>query len=127
MAESANIVEMRGISKSFPGVKALDDVTVEVRPGSVHALLGENGAGKSTLMKCLFGLYAPDAGEIELGGEKVRFGSAKDALRHGISMIHQELLPIPYRSVMENIWLGRYPVSGPFRLVNHKKMFEDTK
>src|SRR5512137_2893657 len=112
MAESANIVEMRGISKSFPGVKALDDVTLKVRPGSVHALMGENGAGKSTLMKCLFGIYEMDEGEIVLGGERVRFASAKDALQSGISMIQQELLPVPFMSVMENVWLGRYPVTG---------------
>jgi methyl-galactoside transport system ATP-binding protein len=129
MAESVNVVEMRGISKSFPGVKALDDVSVDVRAGSVHALMGENGAGKSTLMKCLFGIYEPDEGEILLGGRRVVFSGTKQALDSGISMIHQELHPIPFRSVMENIWLGRYPTRGfgPFRLVNHKKMYRDTK
>jgi methyl-galactoside transport system ATP-binding protein len=129
MADSVNIVEMRGISKSFPGVKALDDVSLDVRAGSVHALMGENGAGKSTLMKCLFGIYEPDQGSISLLGRKVEFAGAKQALDAGISMIHQELHPIPFRSVMENIWLGRYPTRGfgPFRLVNAAKMYRDTK
>jgi methyl-galactoside transport system ATP-binding protein len=129
MADSANVIEMRGISKSFPGVKALDDVSVAVRAGSVHALMGENGAGKSTLMKCLFGIYEPDEGEIVLAGRKVSFAGTRQALDAGISMIHQELHPIPFRSVMENIWLGRYPVRGlgPFSLINNKKMYNDTK
>ncbi len=129
MTASDYVLEMNGISKNFPGVKALDNVSIKVRPGSVHALMGENGAGKSTLMKCLFGIYEIDEGEVILGGKKVEFSGAKDALRSGISMIQQELLPIPYRSVMENLWLGRYPVHGlgPFQFVNHKKMLEDTK
>jgi methyl-galactoside transport system ATP-binding protein len=129
MAASDYVLEMNGISKSFPGVKALDGVSLKVRPGSVHALMGENGAGKSTLMKCLFGIYEIDEGEILLNGKKVNFTRAKDALDSGISMIQQELLPIPYRSVMENVWLGRYPVTGfgPFKFVNHKKMLNDTK
>jgi methyl-galactoside transport system ATP-binding protein len=129
MADSANVIEMLGISKSFPGVKALDDVTVKVRAGSVHALMGENGAGKSTLMKCLFGIYEPDEGDLVLAGKKVTFSGTKQALDAGISMIHQELHPIPFRSVMENIWLGRYPTRGigPFRLINNKKMYRDTK
>jgi methyl-galactoside transport system ATP-binding protein len=119
---------MTGISKSFPGVQALDDVTLRVRPGRVHALMGENGAGKSTLMKCLFGIYREDAGEILLKGAKVKFQSAKDALEAGVSMIHQELLNVPQRSVRENIWLGREPLIkiGPMGFLNHKKMHEDT-
>ena len=128
MSETTNILEMRGISKSFPGVKALDDVSLEVRPGTVHALMGENGAGKSTLMKCLFGMYKPDAGSIVLNGRVREFANSRQALDAGISMIHQELLPIPYRSVMENLWLGRYPTRGvgPFQLVDHQKMLADT-
>jgi methyl-galactoside transport system ATP-binding protein len=120
---------MRKITKSFPGVKALDEVTVKVKPGSVHALMGENGAGKSTLMKCLFGIYKPDAGELVLDGKTITLANAKQALDSGISMIHQELHPVPYRSVMENIWLGRYPVRdfGLFKLVNGGKMLRDTK
>ena len=129
MAESNYILEMNGISKSFPGVLALDDVTLKVRPGTVHALMGENGAGKSTLMKCLFGIYSLDRGEILLDGKQVAFADSRQALDSGISMIHQELLPIPYRSVMENLWLGRYPLMGfgPFKLVDHHRMYEDTK
>lgn len=129
MADPQYVLEMSGISKGFPGVQALDDVSLNVRPGSVHALMGENGAGKSTLMKCLFGIYEPDAGEIVLDGKTVSFDNSRQALDGGISMIHQELLAIPFRSVMENIWLGRFPTRGigPLRLVNHKKMYDDTR
>jgi methyl-galactoside transport system ATP-binding protein len=129
MSDREFILEMKGISKSFPGVRALHEVDLRVRPGTVHALMGENGAGKSTLMKCLFGIYAPDEGEVLIDGKKVVFQKVHQALEAGISMIHQELLPIPYRSVMENIWLGRYPTwgVGPFRLVDHSKMLNDTK
>jgi methyl-galactoside transport system ATP-binding protein len=129
MSDIGNVVELRHISKSFPGVKALDDVNVNVRPGSVHALMGENGAGKSTLMKCLFGIYVPDEGEIVLNGKKISLSGTKQAMDAGVSMIHQELHPIPFRSVMENIWLGRYPVRnfGIVKLVNTKKMYRDTK
>lgn len=128
-AASPFMLEMRGISKQFPGVKALDDVTLRVRPGTVHALMGENGAGKSTLMKCLFGIYHPEEGEILLDGKPVSIPDSKTALNLGISMIHQELHPVPYRSVMENIWLGRYPVVGwgPFQFIDHKKMQRDTE
>ncbi|QCX34014.1 sugar ABC transporter ATP-binding protein [Caloramator sp. E03] len=122
------ILEMRNISKEFPGVKALDNVTLQVRPGTVHALMGENGAGKSTLMKCLFGIYRPDAGEIILDGKKVDIKDSKTALDLGISMIHQELHPVPYRNVMENIWLGRFPIKkyGFMKIINNKKMYQDT-
>ncbi len=128
MGECAYVLEMLGISKSFPGVRALDDVTLRVRPGSVHALMGENGAGKSTLMKCLFGIYRPDAGEIRIAGERVTLENSKAALDRGISMIHQELYPIPHRSVMENLWLGRYPTKGvgPLRFVDHARMRKDS-
>ncbi|NIK69759.1 MULTISPECIES: sugar ABC transporter ATP-binding protein [unclassified Paenibacillus] len=122
------LLEMNNITKTFPGVKALDNVTLKVRPGTVHALMGENGAGKSTLMKCLFGIYHPDAGEIFLDGQKADIKSSKDALNSGVSMIHQELHPVPQRSVMENIWLGRFPMTGvrPLRFIDHKKMYKDT-
>ena len=134
VTEATAWLEMAGISKSFPGVKALDNVSLSVRAGTVHALMGENGAGKSTLMKCLFGLYALDEGEISLNGTEVQINNSQAALSHGISMIHQELHPIPRRSVMENIWLGRFPVHG-LRLgkymfpkfVDHKKMYNDTQ
>ncbi len=128
MSEIQYLLEMNHISKEFPGVKALDDVMLKVRPGTVHALMGENGAGKSTLMKCLFGIYYPDAGEIFLNGEKLEIKNSKDALNYGISMIHQELHPVPQRSVMENVWLGRFPQKGvgPFQFIDHKKMYDDT-
>jgi methyl-galactoside transport system ATP-binding protein len=123
------ILEINKISKSFPGVHALDNVSINVRPGSVHALMGENGAGKSTLMKCLFGIYDPDAGQIILDGKSVLFENSRQALDAGISMIHQELYPIPLRPVMENLWLGRFPMRsiGPVKFVDHKKMYEDSK
>ncbi|WP_138495895.1 sugar ABC transporter ATP-binding protein [Paenibacillus pinistramenti] len=120
------LLEMKSITKEFPGVKALDGVTLQVKPGTVHALMGENGAGKSTLMKCLFGIYHPDGGEIYLNGQKVEINNSSEALQHGISMIHQELHPIPYRDVMENIWLGRFPTKGPLKFIDHSKMREDT-
>lgn len=123
------ILEMHDMTKTFPGVKALDNVNFKVKPGEVMALVGENGAGKSTLMKCLFGIYNPDSGGIFLEGEKVSFKNAKDALENGISMIHQELQPIPHRSVMENIWLGRFPTKKVLGItvVDHEKMYHDTK
>jgi methyl-galactoside transport system ATP-binding protein len=116
---------MNNISKEFPGVKALDNVTLKVRAGTVHALMGENGAGKSTLMKCLFGIYKQDSGEIILNGKEMDITNSKVALDSGISMIHQELHPVPFRSVMENIWLGRFPTK--FGFVDHKKMHADTE
>ena len=119
------ILEMNGICKYFPGVKALDNVSLKVRPGTVHALMGENGAGKSTLMKCLFGIYQENAGEIILDGQQQNITSSKMALDLGVSMIHQELHPIRYRPVMENIWLGRFPKKGI--AVSHKQMYEKTR
>lgn len=107
-------LEVEGMNKSFPGVKALDQVSLRVKPGSVHALIGENGAGKSTLMKCLFGLYHPDEGTIKIDGTPVSIRDTKDALEQGLSMIHQELNPVPNRNVMDNIWVGRFPTKGPF-------------
>jgi methyl-galactoside transport system ATP-binding protein len=91
--------------------------------------MGENGAGKSTLMKCLFGIYTPDGGEIFLNGKKLELKNSKDALESGISMIHQELHPVPHRNVAENVWLGRFPEKnyGIFKLVDEKKMFRDTE
>ena len=101
------ILRMQNIRKTFPGVVALDNVNLDVRSGTVHSLMGENGAGKSTLMKCLIGMYTPDEGTVELAGDIVRFKDTKDGLEHGISMIHQELSPVPEMMVAENIWLGR--------------------
>ena len=118
------LLEMKNISKSFPGVKALDDVSLFVRPGSIHSLMGENGAGKSTLMKCLFGIYTEDSGTIFLDGVQVRFTNPRQAMESGVAMVHQELNQVHTRSVMENIWLGRFPM-GPTG-VNHKKMYQET-
>jgi len=122
-------LEMRGICKSFPGVKALDHAQLCLRPGTVHALMGENGAGKSTLMKCMFGIYKKDEGEIYFEGEKVDIHDPMEALKMGIAMVHQELQPIPARTIGENIFLGRYPMKkllGFIPVVDHKKMYEDT-
>jgi methyl-galactoside transport system ATP-binding protein len=120
------LLEMNGICKSFPGVKALDHAQLKVRPGTVHALVGENGAGKSTLMKCLFGIYSKDEGEILLDGEPTHIMNPYDALKKGVAMVHQELQPIPERSVAENIYCGRFPRKyGLF--IDHKKMYQDTE
>ncbi len=119
------LLEMNGICKSFPGVKALDNVQLKIRPHSVHALMGENGAGKSTLMKCLFGIYQRDEGEIILNEKAVDFQNPRQALDNGVSMVHQELNQVQDRSVMENIWLGRFPMNGI--VVNSQKMYNDTK
>ena len=118
------VLEMENISKEFPGVKALDNVQLKLRPGTVHALMGENGAGKSTLMKCLFGIYEKDSGKILLDGVEVNFKSTKEALENGVSMVHQELNQVLQRNVLDNIWLGRYPMKGFF--VDEKKMYNDT-
>ena len=118
-------LEMIGITKEFPGVKALDDVQLKIRPHSVHALMGENGAGKSTLMKCLFGIYNKDAGKIYLDGQEINFKSSKEALEYGVSMVHQELNQVLQRNVMDNIWLGRYPKKAGF--IDEEKMYKDTK
>ncbi|EJL6399408.1 galactose/methyl galactoside ABC transporter ATP-binding protein MglA [Vibrio navarrensis] len=119
------LLEMTGVSKEFPGVKALDNVNLKVRPHSIHALMGENGAGKSTLLKCLFGIYEKDAGNILFLGKEINFSSSKEALESGVSMVHQELNQVKQCSVMDNIWLGRYPKKGFF--VDHEKMYRDTK
>lgn len=118
------VLEMENISKEFPGVKALDNVQLKLKLGTVHALMGENGAGKSTLMKCLFGIYEKNSGKILLDGVEVNFKSTKEALENGVSMVHQELNQVLQRNVLDNIWLGRYPMKGFF--VDEKKMYNDT-
>ena len=120
-------LEMRGVVKTFPGVKALDHAQLQLRPGTVHALMGENGAGKSTLMKCMFGIYHMDEGEVIYEGEPVEIKGPLDALNRGIAMVHQELQPIPERSIGENIYVGRYPTKkvGPITVIDHEKMYED--
>ena len=120
-------LEMRDVVKSFPGVKALDHAQLKLRPGTVHALMGENGAGKSTLMKCMFGIYHMDEGEIYYEGERVQIKDPLDALNRGIAMVHQELQPIPERSIGENIYVGRYPIKKVLGVpvVDHTKMYEE--
>ena len=120
------LLEMKNICKEFPGVKALDHVNLTVRRGTVHALMGENGAGKSTLMKCLFGIYSKNDGQIFLEGKEVNFKTSKEALENGVAMVHQELNQALKRSVMDNLWLGRYPKVGGL-MINESKMFHDTK
>ena len=123
-------LEMRGVCKSFPGVKALDHAQLCLRPGKVHALMGENGAGKSTLMKCMFGIYSMDEGEIYYEGQKVSIKDPLEALHMGIAMVHQELQPIPARTIGENIFLGRYPMKkflGVIPVGDHDKMYADTE
>ena len=120
------LLQMVDISKSFPGVKALDKVSLNVHRGTVHALMGENGAGKSTLMKCLFGIYGKDSGHIYLEGKEIDFKSSREALDNGVAMVHQELNQALKRNVMDNIWLGRYPTVMGGLAVNEKKMYEDT-
>jgi ABC-type uncharacterized transport system ATPase subunit len=110
----APLLELRGITKQFPGVLANDHVDFELRKGEVHALLGENGAGKSTLMNILYGLYHPDEGEIRLNGKPVRISSPSDAINLGIGMVHQHFMLIPVMTVAENIVLANEPTNGPF-------------
>jgi ABC-type uncharacterized transport system ATPase subunit len=109
MADERTVLELRGITKQFPGVLANDHVDFELRRGEVHALLGENGAGKSTLMNILYGLYHPDEGQIFVKGEPVRFHSPKDAINRGIGMVHQHFMLIPVMTVAENIVLANEP------------------
>ncbi len=122
---SEYVLEMRHIAKSFPGVKVLDDVTLQVKPGEVHALMGENGAGKSTLMKILMGIYTADAGEVILSGEHLLARGPREAMDKGIAMIHQELNPIMDMQVYENIYIGRELRKGI--LVDRKAMIRETE
>ena len=110
--QNRDLLVMEDISKSFPGVKALDGARLRVKAGSVHALMGENGAGKSTLMKCLFGILTKDSGKIILEGREVSFKSSREALENGVAMVHQELNQALKLTVAENMWLGRFPTLG---------------
>ena len=121
------VVQMKNISKTFPGVRALRDVSFDVRRGEVHALVGENGAGKSTLMKILGGIYTPDEGQILVRGDAVEIKKPHDALRLGIAMIHQELNPVPEMTVAQNIFLGREPSMKVIPVVKAKKQSRMTK
>ncbi len=121
------VLQMKGVSKAFPGVKALDNVSLNIRPGEVHALMGENGAGKSTLMKILNGMYQPDEGEIIFDGEKVCITSPSEALKIGISMIYQELNPILDMTIAQNIFIGREPMQKNGFFIDDKKLYSDAK
>jgi methyl-galactoside transport system ATP-binding protein/inositol transport system ATP-binding protein len=120
------LLEMKNIVKTFPGVQALRGVDLRVRPGEIHALMGENGAGKSTLMKCIAGIYKPTSGMVFFDGEPRGAYTPSEALKMGISMIHQELSPVLFRPIMENVWLGREPLDR-FGMINHKKMYDMTR
>ena len=121
------LLKMEGITKYFPGVRALFQVNLEVGRGEAHALIGENGAGKSTLMKILLGLYSADGGTIEFKGRTVHYHSPAEALKDGISMIHQEISLVMGMTVEENIWLGRETLFGKAGLINKGKRREATK
>ncbi|MCW3489989.1 sugar ABC transporter ATP-binding protein [Dethiobacter alkaliphilus] len=120
------ILSVKDVYKSFPGVKALEGVSFQVRKGSVHALMGENGAGKSTLAKIIIGIYQADSGEVIFDGKELKSHNVGESIDIGISMIHQELSPIPQMTVAENIFLGREPLTN-MRLVDKKKMYQDTR
>src|SRR5687768_14123730 len=122
----APVLQLSGVSKSFPGVRALSDVSFDVRAGEVHALLGENGAGKSTAIKIMSGVYQPDAGVIALDGKPVRFASPEAAQAAGIATIYQELLLFPELSVAENIFMGHAP-KGRFGAIDWKTTREEAR
>ena len=123
----APLLELRGISKRFPGVKALDNVSLHIDRGEVLALCGENGAGKSTLMKILGGVYQPDGGEILVEGRPVKISNVTDAMKLGVAFIHQELNILDNLDVAGNVFLGREPLLQPFRLIDRKKIHADTE
>src|SRR5262249_23040188 len=120
------LLDMRGISKRFPGVVALDSVNLQVARGEVLGLVGENGAGKSTLMKILGGVYQPDAGEIRVDGQLAQIPDVNHAIRLGIAFIHQELNVLENLDVAANVFLGREPVNR-LRLIDRKKIHADTE
>ncbi len=126
--KSEPLLKMVDIEKNFPGVRALDKVSLTVEGGTVHALMGENGAGKSTLMKCLFGVYKKDGGKVLLEGKEVSFKTSKEALENGVAMVHQELNQALKLTVMDNMWLGRFPYVSKFvPLTSERKMYTATK
>ncbi len=122
MTEQAYILEMSGITKSYPGVKALQNVDFHLRKGTVHALMGENGAGKSTIMKVLAGITKANSGKIKIAGKEVIINEVRDSQNAGIAMIHQELSPIPEMTITENIYLGREITKKPFGIVQKQKL-----
>src|SRR5512138_812017 len=118
------LLELKKISKSFSGVEVLHEVSFALRPGEVHALLGENGAGKSTLVKIITGVHHPDQGEILLNGELVHFSDARESRQTGIAAIYQELSLFPDLDVAENIFAGRQPVTSGGR-VDWRRMYAE--
>jgi len=126
MSDSVKLLEMRQVSKAFPGVKALDDVSFDLIAGEVHVLMGENGAGKSTLMKILSGFYTCDEGEIVIDGERAQYNTPLGAIKHGVAMIYQELNPVPHMTIAENVFLGKELKRTKFGLVDRKKMNSET-
>ncbi|MDM5247809.1 sugar ABC transporter ATP-binding protein [Lysinibacillus sp. G4S2] len=121
------ILELEHITKEFPGVKALDDIQLQVKKGTVHGLMGENGAGKSTLMKIIFGIFSPDKGTMKFKGKELKASGPKESVKNGISMIHQELSPVPHMTVAENIFLGREFTYGKTSLINNRKMIMESR
>ncbi|MBA7531415.1 Ribose import ATP-binding protein RbsA [subsurface metagenome] len=122
------VLKVKNIRKEFPGVLALDDVNFDLKPGEIHALLGENGAGKSTLIKIISGVYKAEAGEIIIDGQKKVFNNPHEALNNGISTIYQEFNLVPYMNVSENIYLGKEDlISEKFGILNRRKMENETK
>jgi ABC-type sugar transport system ATPase subunit len=119
------LLEVENLRKEYPGVVALDGVSLRLRPGTVHAVMGENGAGKSTLMKIVAGISPPDRGRMRLRGHELRLRTPQDALRRGIAMIHQELNLMPSMTVAENVWIGREPLSA-LRFVDHRELHRRT-
>ncbi|CAG9187355.1 sugar ABC transporter ATP-binding protein [Cupriavidus pinatubonensis] len=127
MTKVSPLLEMRGICKTFPGVKALDDVSFDIYPGEVHMLLGENGAGKSSLMKVLCGVYVADAGEFHHQGRRVEVSGPADTIRLGIAVIFQEFSLVPYLDIAQNIFLGREPRGRVPGSVDHAKMHAEAR
>ena len=124
--ETRNILELREIDKQFPGVHALDHVSFTVKAGTVHGIIGENGAGKSTLMKILIGIQPPTSGSVIFDGEEVHFKNPAEALRRGIAMVHQELMPIPELTVAQSIFIGKEP-TGPLGHISDRQMVAETQ
>lgn len=123
--ERVPLIELKNITKVFPGVKALSDVCFTVYPGEVHALCGENGAGKSTLIKVMTGAHAADGGEYYIDGKPVHIASTHEGIAHGVSCVYQELSIAPQLDVAQNLYIGNLPMKGPF--INHKKLYQDAR
>src|SRR5690606_31860018 len=124
---SEYVLELKNITKEFPGVKALDNVQFTLKKGEIHALMGENGAGKSTFIKVITGVHTPDEGEIFLNGEKVEIKNPKDALRMGIAAIYQHVTNYPDLSVTENIFMGHEKINKRTRKIKWKEMHQEAK